>query len=233
MFTRVRSRLTYANVVATLALFVALGGSAVAAGVFDGHRIKGRSVPGTKLIRNSVTKNEVKESTLTTVPNADKLDKFDSKDFLRSTAQAADTAKFGGHEFDEFLRKDSAGRAFDSSQLGGLGPAAYRLTCGPGYRLMFGLCFETALRPAASFASASSSCSSAGGRLPTIAELEAARQQEGFSLMTDDPGEWSATPGAPSSGNATWWTMKQDGTHVQTLATDAGPQSRCLFNPSG
>jgi hypothetical protein len=229
MIARVRNRLTYANVVATIALFVALGGSAVAAGVFDGHRIKGRSVPGTKLIRNSVTKNEVKESTLGKVPNADKVDSLDSKDFLRANAQAVDAAKFGGRDLDEFLRKDSAGRAFDSSQLGGLGPTAYRLTCPTGQRLLFSVCIESGLRPAAVFATASTTCANAGARLPTIAELEGARQLS-VELQTDAPGEWS---GNPASDTPSWWTIKQDGGVAATLATDAGPQYRCVFTPSG
>jgi hypothetical protein len=229
MFARVRSRLTYANVVATIALFIALGGSAVAAGVFDGHKLKGRSVPGTKLIKNSVTKNEVKESTLTTVPNADKLDKLDSKDFLRANAQAADTSKFGGHDLDEFLRKDSAGRAFDSSQLGGLGPAAYRLTCQPGQRLIFSLCFENVARSPGAFANASGICAAESGRLPTIAELESARQQQGFDISADTE-EWSATPAA--TGPDKWWGEKENGTIRQIPTAEATPY-RCVFTPSG
>lgn len=232
MLARLRTRLNYANVVATIALFIALGGSAVAAGVFDGHKLKGRSVPGTKLVRNSVTRNEVKESTLGRVPNADKLDSLDSKDFLRANAQAADTAKFGGHDFDEFLRKDSAGRAFDASQLGGLGPSAYRLTCPAGQRLMFSVCIETTPRTGAAFGDASTICANQAGRLPTIAELEGARQQSGFDLVTDDPGEWSANPSADNPA-LRFWTIKDDGTLKQTLATDSGTRYRCVFIPSG
>lgn len=228
MIARVRSRLTYANVVATIALFAALGGSAIAAGVFNGRNIKGRSIPGTKMIRNSLTKNEVRESALGKVPNADKLDSVDSKDFLRASAQAADTAKFGGFPLDDFLRKDSAGRAFDASQLGGFGPSTYKLTCPAGQRLLFTMCFETILH-VGTFAAASAACAGGAGRLPTLAELEAARQQAGFSLATDAPGEWSAVPSAADS----WWTMKQDGAKVSTAATDAGTQYRCAYTPSG
>ena len=229
MIARVRSRLTYANVVATIALFAALGGSAVAAGVFDGHRIKGRSVPGTKLIRNSLTKNEVKESALGKVPNADKVDSLDSKDFLRANGKAVDADQLDGYDGEAYLRKDSAGKAFDSSQLGGFGPSAYKLTCPAGQRLMFTLCFETSLRPAAVFATASGNCASGGGRLPSIAELEGARQQSGFDLAIDAPGEWSADPASATD----WWTIKEDGAHVATVATDAGTQYRCVFTPSG
>ena len=237
MIARVRSRLTYANVVATIALFAALGGSAVAAGVFDGHRIKGRTVPGTKLIRNSVTKNEVKESTLGKVPNADKIDSLDSKDFLRANAQAVDAAKFGGRDLDEFLRKDSAGRAFDASRLEGLPGTSYRLTCPPSdrpARLLFSLCIETNDRAKAVFATpagASATCANLGGRLPTIAELESFRQQGNITLGASEGGimpEWSATPHDATH----WWGLKQDGTLVSVEATAEVPY-RCAFTPSG
>ncbi len=54
MLTRIRSSLTYANVIATTALFVALGGTsyAVATGSVDSRAIKNNSV-GSKDIRNN------------------------------------------------------------------------------------------------------------------------------------------------------------------------------------
>src|SRR5690348_4968283 len=71
MFARFRPRLTYANVVSTLCLFILLGGSAVAAsGALDGKEIKDRSIPGKKLKPNTVTGKQVKESTLAQVPSA-------------------------------------------------------------------------------------------------------------------------------------------------------------------
>jgi hypothetical protein len=237
MFARVRSRITYANVVATIALFVALGGSAIAAGVFDGHRIKGRTIPGTKLIRNSVTRNEVKESTLGKVPNADKLDSLDSKDFLRTDGKAADTNKFGGHEFDEFLRKDSAGRAFDASRLEGLPGTSYRLTCPPSdrpARLFYSLCIESTDRAAATFSVASTACADLGGRLPTIAELESFRQQGNITLGSTGGGivpEWSADP-LDVTGPGHWWGIKDDGTLV-SVAADTSVPFRCVYTPSG
>lgn len=65
-----RDRLTYANIVATLALFVALGGSSYAVVSISGKQLKDRSVPGKKLKRNSVTGREIKESRLGTVRRA-------------------------------------------------------------------------------------------------------------------------------------------------------------------
>jgi hypothetical protein len=52
----------------TLAVFIALGGSSYAAVTLNGRNIKHRSIPGTKLKRNSVTGLEVRESRLGRVP---------------------------------------------------------------------------------------------------------------------------------------------------------------------
>ena len=57
-----RSRLTYANVMSTMAVFIALGGSSYAAVTLNGKDIKHRSIPGSKLKRNSVTGLEIRES---------------------------------------------------------------------------------------------------------------------------------------------------------------------------
>lgn len=69
MRTTLRHRLTYANVTATLALFVALGGSSYAAVTINGRSIENRSIAAKKLKRNTITGREVRESRLR-VPEA-------------------------------------------------------------------------------------------------------------------------------------------------------------------
>jgi hypothetical protein len=64
-----RSRLTYANVIATLALFVALGGTAYAAVQINGSQIVNRSIAGQKLKLHTVTSSEIDPTGLT-VPYA-------------------------------------------------------------------------------------------------------------------------------------------------------------------
>jgi hypothetical protein len=59
MLAKLRSRLTYANVVATLALFVALGGSSYAA-----VKIKNNSVGSAQVKNNSIKSRDVKNKTL-------------------------------------------------------------------------------------------------------------------------------------------------------------------------
>jgi hypothetical protein len=59
MLTRLRQRLTYANVMATIAVFIALGGSGYAA-----VTLKKNSVKGKHLAKNSVTSPKVKNRSL-------------------------------------------------------------------------------------------------------------------------------------------------------------------------
>ncbi|HEY7257291.1 MAG TPA: hypothetical protein VH476_11495 [Solirubrobacterales bacterium] len=64
--TRIRPRLTYANVVATLALFLALTGGAVwAASKINGKQIKKNSIPGNRIKKGTLTNNQIKKQTIT------------------------------------------------------------------------------------------------------------------------------------------------------------------------
>lgn len=67
---RLRSRLTYANVVASIALFAALGGSVYAAARIDGADIKRKSIPGNRLKPDTVRGAQVRESSLGQVRRA-------------------------------------------------------------------------------------------------------------------------------------------------------------------
>lgn len=82
---RLRDKLSYANVVATLALFVALGGSSYAAITVSGKNIKNGSVTGKDIKRNSLGARQVKESRLGTVRqalNAQRVGGVDPERFL-------------------------------------------------------------------------------------------------------------------------------------------------------
>jgi hypothetical protein len=72
---KLRHRLTYANVMSTLAVFIALGGSSYAALEIRGSSIENRSIPAKKLKRNSITGREVRESRLN-VPRARRAERL-------------------------------------------------------------------------------------------------------------------------------------------------------------
>jgi len=67
---------SYTNVMATLAVFIALGGSSYAAFTISGRKIEKRSIPGTKLKRNTLTGKEIRESRLAKVRRARNADRL-------------------------------------------------------------------------------------------------------------------------------------------------------------
>jgi hypothetical protein len=78
MFERFRRRITYANVTATLALFIALGGvSWAAATKLTGHDLRAHSLTARNYKANSVTGKAVKETTLGIVPRAREAARLD------------------------------------------------------------------------------------------------------------------------------------------------------------
>lgn len=70
-----RRRLSYANVMATVAVFIALGGSSYAAIRLNGRDIKTRSIPASKIKRNALGGLEIRESTLGRVNRAKTADR--------------------------------------------------------------------------------------------------------------------------------------------------------------
>ncbi|HEU4705598.1 MAG TPA: hypothetical protein VFS64_00225 [Solirubrobacterales bacterium] len=101
MLRALQDRLTYANVVATLALFLALGGTgAYAVSKITGSDIKKHSLTGRQFKANSIGGRVVKESSLRAVPraqNAARLAGQPAARFLDSCPQAfAPTIPVGG-----------------------------------------------------------------------------------------------------------------------------------------
>ncbi|MDQ2983538.1 MAG: hypothetical protein M3R70_06395 [Actinomycetota bacterium] len=112
MLDKLRRRLTYANVMATLALFIALGGTSYAVSRIDGKLLKNRSVPGKKLKRNAVGPFEVNEAKLGQVRSA-------ARATLADKATLADTATNAGN----------------ANTVGGLGVGTFERTT----RILFGI----------------------------------------------------------------------------------------------
>jgi hypothetical protein len=72
----IRRRLTYANVMATLAVFIALGGSSYAALTITGGNVKNGSLTFRDLRRDTLGGSRIKESRLGTVPRARNADRL-------------------------------------------------------------------------------------------------------------------------------------------------------------
>lgn len=65
MIARIGKALSFSNVVACLALFIALGGTVYAAGKISGKQIKPSSLPGNRLKPRTITARRIKPKTLT------------------------------------------------------------------------------------------------------------------------------------------------------------------------
>jgi hypothetical protein len=65
VIARARKFLTFSNVIACLALFIALGGTVYAAGKISGKQIKRSSLPGNRIKPKTVQPNRIKPKSLT------------------------------------------------------------------------------------------------------------------------------------------------------------------------
>lgn len=188
-----RKHLTYANVLATVAAFLALGGGGLAVAshltvrgsdiVRDAVRskhIKAASVKGRQIAPNAVTGSKVNESTLGTVPNADRVDGSHASAFLRSNAPGVPVA--GANV--------SAGGVLQEwfNRLGGMptvtvqGTGQYLLTF-PGFQAQ--VSNSIALVSLQSGTSGEISRSSGGGDNPAVRtfDSEGTATNKGFDLL--------------------------------------------------
>jgi hypothetical protein len=148
---KLRDKLTYANVVATMALFLAISGSAIAASALTKNsvgsrqlksksvttgKIANRAITGLKIANGTITGGNINMADLGTVPSA------------ASASSSKESAAVDGH---------NAG-------------------CPPNTTLIRGICFDTTVNPPVeSPQEAADACATSGGWLPAPLELYAVR----------------------------------------------------------
>jgi hypothetical protein len=172
-----RLRPSPALVVACLALFVALGGTVLAATKIDGKTIKVKSLPGNRLeigslpgnriAPGSVTGSRIDVGTLGEVPTAAHAGAADS-------ARHAETATAADH-------------AADATTING-----HAVGCAPGRRQYAGACWD--VQPSTvevNAYEAASFCAARGGELPNLLALVLFDQQPGVAFPAD--GEWTSS----------------------------------------
>ncbi len=120
--SNLRARLSYANVMATVAVFLALGGGAYAATQLKKNsvgtkQLKNNAVTGEKVKDGSLTGADINSQSLGLVPNAAHASNADS------AAQASNSAALQGHPASDFLGANS--QATDSARLGGHTPSEF------------------------------------------------------------------------------------------------------------
>jgi hypothetical protein len=168
---QIRKRLTYANVMSSIAVFLVLGGAAFAAVKLPKNsvgtkQLKNNAVISSKVKDGSLTGADLNASTLGTVPSATNAghaataDKATSADKATNADQATNS-----------VNAVNATQAQNANTVGG-----HIASCPGGTTLIRGLCFDSTPNSAASSVfEASDSCRERGGWLPTPMELRSTR----------------------------------------------------------
>jgi hypothetical protein len=204
-----RRHLTYANVVATLCLFIVLGGGAYAA---------------TKLPKNSVGAKQISAGAVRSpeVRNGSLL----RKDFKAGEVPAGS--------------QGPAGPAGERGPAGPTGPAgsAAQLSCPAGTLLQSGFCFETVVRPPATWDAAAGVCAAAGRRLASPSELWAVAARA--DVLMESP-ELTTTVYRDANGSTSYGLVTtifefgpgapQTGIRKTDRLDDMATDYRCVVNP--
>jgi hypothetical protein len=199
---RIHSALTYANVVATLALFIALGGASYAAVKLPKNsvgtdQLRKNAVTGTKVADHSLTGHDLDIAKLGTVPAAAHATSADTATRAASAA-SADTATHATTADSAPIADNSVTSAkITDGTLTGADIADGSLTaadlatgkCPPTTLLYEGACLETEPRAAAAWSDAEAACETLGGHLPSPEQLYGLRTQPGITLNAT--GEWT------------------------------------------
>ena len=146
MIGKLLDKLTYANVVATIALFGVLGGGAYAAfrvppNSVGSRQLKAKAVTGGKIANGTISGGKLEAETITGANI--------KMSALGTVPQAA-----------------SATNADNANTLGG-----HAASCPAGTTLISGLCYETNSTEAPNLKAAAEGCAAKGGYLPTPMQL--------------------------------------------------------------
>ena len=193
-----KPRVSPAMVVATLALFLALGGSVYAArsARINGRAIKPASVPGNRLLPRSVPANRLRPRSIPAnrlrpgalrrailnrpLTGAEINELTLSQVPEAARAEEADTARWAARA----EAADSAEVADDARTVNG-----HAAGCLPDTRPFAGACWERSPSGAVPAKQAARRCTERGGTLPGALELAAFAEVDGVHLSSG--GEWS------------------------------------------
>ena len=253
---RFASHLSYANVVASLALFVALGGSAYATSQINGSKIVKHSIGANKLKNETLTSKQIKKgslnssvinlSTLATVPSAQTAVSAQTATSATSattatSAQSADkataaetatTATSAGHATtaDSATTASRADTAAEAETLEGETATDLTLSCRAETDGFIGICWDENEQSARTWLGAIQKCAERGGRLPTISELIAYAELRGSHLAGEN---WSGdVDSVPVGEKERVFTSDASGRHTVNTTVFTTLAYRCVFYPS-
>jgi hypothetical protein len=181
--------------IASVALFVALGGTVYAAGKINGKSIKVKSLPGNRLALGSVPGNRLKRGSVSIEQLAPGTISASQLAPGSITGAQIDASTLG--QVPTAVHADSADSARDAqtalnavNALDALRLNGHSAGCPALTRFFAGACWQTESSKAAVTApTAALACATQGGELPNALELAAFSQQTGIVLASGD--EWS------------------------------------------
>jgi hypothetical protein len=163
-----RKRFSYSNVIATLALFIALGGTSYAVIRVDSRDVVDNSLRSGDLRNNSVRSRDIRDRSLR------------ARDVKRNGLGAG------------AVKESSLGRvplAANAERVGGTAASDLRVRCPADTLARAGVCIEQAGRPAEGFFGATTACDNAGRGLPTMAQLD----RFAGTRPVSPAGEWTSS----------------------------------------
>jgi hypothetical protein len=169
VLSSLRKHLSYSNVTATAALFVALGGTSYAVVSIDSGDVANNSLRSADLRNNSVRSRDVRDRTL------------QARDLRRNG--------LGGGVIKE-TALGQVPRAADAERVGGATVEDLRVRCPPETVATAGVCVERAARSADGFFGATSACDNASRGLPTMPQLD---RFAVFHGPLSAQGEWTSS----------------------------------------
>ena len=169
MLNSLRKHLSYSNVTATAALFIALGGTSYAVIRVDSRDVVNNSLRSSDVRNNSLRGRDMRDRTLR------------ARDLRRD-------ALGGG-----VVKESALGqvpRAAEAERVGGLSAQELRVRCPSDTLALAGVCVERVARTGTNFFGASSICDRAGRGLPTMPQLDRFASSHG---PLAPGGEWTAS----------------------------------------
>jgi hypothetical protein len=165
---RLGDRLTYANIVATMALFVALGGTSYAVLHVGSNDVVDNSLRSRDIRNNSLRASDIRDRT------------------LRARELGRDSLGSG------VIKESALGivpRAAEAERLGGATAQELRLKCPPDTLARAGVCIENSPRAADGFLGATDRCDQLGRGLVTMPQLDRFARTRGPLPQT----EWTGS----------------------------------------
>jgi hypothetical protein len=201
-----RRHISYANVVATLALFIAVGGSSYAALRIGSREIRDNSVRSVDVRNNAITRRDVRNRS------------------LRARDLGLDS--LGGR----VIKESRLARVPDAALLEGKPAFDFRLRCPAGTISKAGVCVEAGARAPLPFSSAIGLCSDNGRQLPDYAVLSRTGEENGPLSPTP---EWTSSVYEGGSGELKVVLVTSNGGEAFAPAIGPTPRPfRCMALPS-